>query len=361
MRIGFTALAVLSAMSQAACRSGLRTRHVSADAGGGQAGSPDVAAGDSSADLAGADRFVDLSGVDSTADLAVSGTGDAGALGIPKGFRIVNATANTVYVDLGDPVKCRVQDASGWQACDFFGSSSSCPMDCQSVQPGDQCCVYCEQPTPTLLVLPPGGHGVTVDWGGSLFAVRTDYCSDCQCQEQFAVGQGTYEATVRAYDEYTCVWGIPCAEESDGTIPYAAPQGSNQEHAVQFAIPSADDEILITIPAELAAWQVVSGTDALLDAQVTVVGKVLPDIRQKLLSWPDPVLSLYILQDGGDVPGYSVDPPPPFIQLYSASDLSPYLQAQVRVTAYLRSVMVQYFGGEPQPFYYLEVISITAI
>jgi hypothetical protein len=360
MRTGFMTLAVLVLTALAACHSGLRRRSVGTDAGGGQAGSPDVAAGDSNVDLAAVDSSVDLAAGDRSADLAVPETGDAGLLGIPKGFRSVNATANTVYVDQGAPLQCRVQDASGWQACDFFGSSSFCPVDCRSVQPGDQCCVYCEQAIPTLLALPPGGHS-TVEWEGSLFALRTDYCSDCQCQEQFAVGQGTYEASVRAYDQYACVWGIPCAEESDGTIPYAAPQGSNQAHAVQFSIPSADDEVVITISAELSVAQVVANASALLDARATVVGKVLPDIRQKLLSWPDPVLSLYILQDGGDVPGYSVDPPSPYIQLYSASDLSAYLEQQVRVTAYLRSVLVQYFGGEPQPFYYLDVISITAI
>jgi len=302
----------------------------------------------------------DLAAGDSRVDLAAPKTGDAGALGVPKGFRIVNLTASTVYVDQGAPVQCRAQDTSGWQACDFFGSSSPCPVDCQSVQPGDQCCVECEQPTPTLLALPTGSSR-TVEWSGSLFATRANYCSDCECQEQLVAGQGTYQATVGAYDQYACAWGIPCAEELDGTILYATPQGSLLEHAVQFAIPSADDVVVITIPAELAVWQLPPEADVLLDAQVTVVGKVFPDIRQKPLSWPAPALSLYILQNGGDLPAYSSDPPPPFIQLYSASDLSAYLGQQVRVTAYLRSVMVQYFGGEPQPFYYLDVMSITAI
>jgi len=92
-----------------------------------------------------------------------------------------------------------------------------------------------------------------------------------------------------------------------------------------------------------------------------VLGKVILDVRQKLRSWPDPVLSNYILQDGGDVPGYSAHPPSPHIQLYSTGDLSPYLGQQVRVTADLRSIPVEDFGGNLNPFYYLDVASITAI
>ena len=172
-----------------------------------------------------------------SADVAVSGTTDSGsALGTPKGFRIVNATTHTVYVDLGHPVKCRAQDASGWQACEFFGLW--CLLDCQFFQPGDQCCEQCDAGEPSLLAVPAGGSR-TIAWTGSLFAARAGYCSGCECQEQSAVGQGTYEATVRAYDQYACVGGQPCPEQPDGTIRDAVPQGSYQEPAVQFAIPSA--------------------------------------------------------------------------------------------------------------------------
>jgi cysteine-rich repeat protein len=191
-------------------------------------------------------------------DAGAAGTRDSGsAVGTPKGFLIVNATANTMYLDLGNPVKCRAQDASGWQACEFFGMY--CLPSCQYIQPGEQCCVACEQQVPSLLAVPAGGNR-TVAWTGSLSAVRADYCSDCQCQEQSAVGQGTYEATVRVYDQYSCVWGQPCPERPDGTIPYAAPQGSFEERAVRFAIPSTSELVVITIPAEL------SGVDAALDS-----------------------------------------------------------------------------------------------
>jgi cysteine-rich repeat protein len=186
-----------------------------------------------------------------SADAAVSGTGDAGApLGTPKSFLIVNATANVVYVDLGDPVKCRTQDASGWQACEFFGIS--CLVGCQYIQPGDQCCESCDVGIPSLLAVPAGGNR-TVTWTGSLFAARTGYCSDCSCQEQSPVGQGTFEATVRAYAEYSCVSGQACLEQLDGTIPYAVPQGSFEEQAVQFAVPSANEVVVIAIPAKASA------------------------------------------------------------------------------------------------------------
>jgi hypothetical protein len=337
MSIGFMTIAVLLVAALNACHQGLRVRSAGADA------SPDVAP---------RDRGVDPAAADGAADLVAPGTPDAGSLSTPKGFRIVNATAGAVYVDMGDPVKCRAQDALGWQTCAFFGSY--CLADCQFILPGGQCCVYCEQATPTLLTVPAGGSR-TVAWNGNLFATRADTCSDCKCQEQSAVGPETLEAAVSAYDEYYCVWGQLCAEQPDGTIPYAAPQNSPQDHAVQFTIPSADDVVVITIPAELSVEQILANTDALLGAQLTVVGKVLMDVRQKPGNWPAPALSSFVLQDGGDLPMEK-----PFIQLYSTNDLSAYLHTQVRVTAYLRGVMIQYPNGESHQLLYLEVLSIAA-
>jgi cysteine-rich repeat protein len=186
-----------------------------------------------------------------SADGAVPGTGDAGAsLGTPKSFLIVNATAKTVYVDLSHPVQCRTQDASGWQACEFFGIW--CLPSCQYVQPGGQCCVQCEQEVPSLFAVPAGGNR-TIAWAGSLFAERTGYCSDCSCRQQSVVGQGTFEATVRAYAQYSCAWGPPCPEQADGTIPSAAPQGSFEEYEVQFAVPSANEVVVIIIPGRMSA------------------------------------------------------------------------------------------------------------
>jgi len=206
---------------------------------GGSGGAVASSSADASANIGG------------SADAAVSGTGDAGAsLGTPKSFLIVNATANTVYVDLGHPVQCRTQDASGWQACEFFGMW--CMPKCQYLQPGDQCCESCELAIPTLLAVPAGGNR-TVAWTGSLSAARTGYCSDCSCQEQSVVGQGTFEATVRVYAQYSCAWGQPCPEQPDGTIPYAAPQGRFEEQAVQFAVPSANEVVVITITAKASA------------------------------------------------------------------------------------------------------------
>jgi hypothetical protein len=313
-----TALAVLCATCQASCHSGLRVGRARTDAGATQ----------------------------------------PGLLGTPKGFRIVNATASTVYVDLADPVQCRAQDPFGWQSCQFF--ASSCLPDCQSSQPGGQCCVPCEQAIPTLLTVPPGEYR-TIPWNGNLFATRSGYCSDCECQAQSKAEQGLLEATVSAFDEYYCVWGQLCTEQADGTIPYAAPQNSPQDHAVQFATSSADDLVVVAIPAELSVDQILANADALLNAQLTVTGKVLSDTRQKPASWPDVALSLYLLQDGGDVAGYSVDPPSPYVQLYSTSDLGAYLQQQVRVTARLRSVVVADTTGQSHPFAYLEILSIALI
>ncbi len=332
------------------------------DAGGDSVGGADVAPGDDSPDVAPAMGAADVAPDGSSADLAVGGAVDSSpALGIPHGFRIVNAMASTIYIDRIDPVKCHAQDTSGWQACKF--SSMGCLQSCKQYQPGDQCCVFCEQDeqeVPSLLAV-PAGENRTIAWGGSLFVVPANYCSECMCQDEIAVQQGTYEVTVSAYSEYACTWGQPCPEQPGGVFDYAVPQGDAEEHVMQFAIPSADDVVVITIPEELSVEQVLAGADMLLGAQLIVVGKVFLDWRQKPGDWPDPALSVFILQDGGDLPGYVAGAPTPDIQLYSTSDLSAYLEQQVRVTAYLRSVDVQYPNGVSAPFLYLEVISIAAL
>jgi hypothetical protein len=269
----------------------------------------------------------------------------------------VNATSNPAYIDLGDAVKCRTQDAYGWQACEYF--RLWCLPGCQSIQPGNQCCAYCEQETPTVQAVPASGSR-TIAWTGSLFATRADYCSDCKCQDQSAVEPGTFEAMVRAYDQYSCVWGQPCAEKPEGVIEYAAPQGSYQDHAVQFPIPSPDNLIVITIPAELSVQQVIRTTDTLLDAPFVVVGKVSLDIRQKPGNWPAPALSPFLLQNDGVACFTSAEMT--CVQLYANNDLRPYLEQPVRMTAYLRRIMVQdTFGTTSAPLTYLEVVSITAL
>ena len=114
-------------------------------------------------------------------------------------------------------------------------------------------------------------------------------------------------------------------------------------------------------PGDLSVGQVLGGADAFVDEQLTVVGSVFEDVRQKIGDWPAPSLSSFILQDGGDVPAYGGGglAVTPYIQLYSTSDLSPYLHQNVRVSAFLRRVVLQYPDGQSAPFLYLEVTAVS--
>jgi hypothetical protein len=90
------------------------------------------------------------------------------------------------------------------------------------------------------------------------------------------------------------------------------------------------------------------------------VGKVSLDIRQKPGNWPAPALSPFLLQDDGVACFKSAEMT--CVQLYATHDLSPYLEQTIRVTAYLRRIMVQdTFGTTSAPLTYLEVVSITAL
>ena len=107
---------------------------------------------------------------------------------------------------------------------------------------------------------------------------------------------------------------------------------------------------------------VLENADALLGQELAVTGRVFDDYRQKPGDWPAPVLSTFILQDGGDAPAYTAggESGIPYIQLYSASvDLGPYLEQDATVTARLREVVYEDLSGESVEFLYLEVIGIS--
>jgi hypothetical protein len=102
-----------------------------------------------------------------------------------------------------------------------------------------------------------------------------------------------------------------------------------------------------------------AGIDTSACVFVTVPGKVFEDTRQKRADWPAPVQSLFILQDGGELPGYTTSAPRPYIQLYSVHGMSPPMHEPVHVVAILRIVAVAEGNGPPAPFPYLEALLFT--
>jgi len=114
-----------------------------------------------------------------------------------------------------------------------------------------------------------------------------------------------------------------------------------------------------SVSGDLTVAQLLADAVVLLDQQVTVVGEVFEDTRQKLSTWPAPALSLFVLQDGGDAPGYLGSSGIAFVQLYAAADLTPYLHRSVRVQAFLHSATLPGPSGQSTPLLYLEVVAIS--
>jgi hypothetical protein len=235
------------AVLPAACKTGLTARKDAgrfADANAGDA-SPDVGA-----DVA---RGPDLAAGDSAPpDLAAADLARPDVptvAGVPKGFRFVNHTERTAYVEVDFSVGCRVQSSAGFQDCFFF--DLWCLFHCDKLPAGGNCCVQCEQPPPALWVIPPGGHH-TVPWNGSLYAKVAGLCStpECECQVETTAASGSYEASAKVFANYLCapMAGSPCEETTDqGTIAAATPRGSATSVAVPFSIPYPDDEVVLDI------------------------------------------------------------------------------------------------------------------
>jgi len=148
-----------------------------------------------------------------------------------------------------------------------------------------------------------------------------------------------------AVDSEVADVGVPTGDAFIGGIDAAA------------ACPAAATD---AAQAESSVAEVLAGADSLVCALLSVPGKVFGDLRQKPGDWPAPALSLFILQDGGDLPGYATSAPRPFIQLYASPDLAPYLGQQVHVVGYLRSIVIVDVNGQSSPFLYLEVVTISA-
>ena len=102
-----------------------------------------------------------------------------------------------------------------------------------------------------------------------------------------------------------------------------------------------------------------AGLDTSSCVFVYVPGKIFEDVRQKRADSPAPVRSLFILQDGGELPGYTTSAPRPYIPLYSEHGMSPPMHEPVHVSAILRVVAVAEGNGPPAPFPYLWALRFT--
>jgi hypothetical protein len=162
----------------------------------------------------------------------------------PMAFRFDNHTDRTAYVEVDTPVACRVQDAAGWQACNFF-FYLGCSLRCADVRDDGQCCVPCLRPPPVLYAIPPGASR-SLPWNGDLHSLTTGSCRSCRCQQELPAPSGTFEASARVYADYTCA-ASDCRTTPDGQLEMASPAGGYTSIAVPFVVPYLGEEVVLDI------------------------------------------------------------------------------------------------------------------
>ena len=174
-------------------------------------------------------------------DLAAPDLVDGG--GSPKRFRIENQTDRTAYVTVDPTVACHILADAGWIDCSFF--ALSCLWPCTTVPASGDCCVLCERPLPAVYPIAPG-ESRALPWDGRLYAQATGTCSACNCQQETTVQIGWFEASLAVYADYLCSPG-PCANAPDGSISLAYPRGSSITVTTRFAVPYADEDVVLAI------------------------------------------------------------------------------------------------------------------
>jgi hypothetical protein len=91
------------------------------------------------------------------------------------------------------------------------------------------------------------GETYEVPWNGKTFAQSAGGCSKCQCQEASGA-QGKYQATVSAWDAYTCE-SPGCKPDAEGVVEGATGSGTMSTQRVSFSVPAAVDAITLELKA----------------------------------------------------------------------------------------------------------------
>ena len=201
---------------------------------------------------------VDSSAGDATIDIASVDSADAGALPLdaatadakqaPITIVATNLTSDVVYIDSqwGERgiFSCALQSSGAWDACSFF--SPGCMEQCSAENQGQDCCMGCSAPMPTVAELLPG-DAVSTTWTGEAWEMVTDHCSDgCSCYWVVAAPAGRYRAEVCVYDSYSCSGDCP-EPHADGVVLGASPDGSKTCHSTELELPYAGGPVEIAI------------------------------------------------------------------------------------------------------------------
>jgi hypothetical protein len=104
--------------------------------------------------------------------------------------------------------------------------------------------VACEQNLELYAI--PAGQSRSIPWDGHIFLKQRGLCSECLCDQPFAVTGGDFTAAVRVYTDYQCM-PSGCKTTSDGIIQMANTAGPYVSTTVPFSVPFADQEVVIAV------------------------------------------------------------------------------------------------------------------
>ncbi len=165
----------------------------------------------------------------------------------PITFIIRNTSEETVYVDWVEEGRYTVRGdrttGGAWMAHWYW--HPSCMERCEDFDPGEECCVACEQAEPMVREI-GGNDEIEIEWDGQHIFVRDDDHCTCDCYRTIPPPAMAYRARVCTYEDFMCTFE-PCSVDEDGVHHGAEPAGDSTCFEPAFDIPYPHDEFIIEV------------------------------------------------------------------------------------------------------------------
>ncbi len=176
----------------------------------------------------------------------------------PVMFRIVNNSTGIKYLWGSVPVVAEMEHAGDLNTIAL--NPPDCAFHCDTVNPGDHCCIDCEYNPSVIAILP--GEYYEHRWDGSRTVYHEAPCSDCSCYTQEDPLAGDYAAYINAYDEASCSYGSCEPVDTTGRHQGWDVNGDSARFETPFTVLYEDNVVIIEI------W---GGRDTSCDDGSTVV------------------------------------------------------------------------------------------
>lgn len=160
------------------------------------------------------------------------------------GFRIINNRDQTYYFNVTADIHCSKEQPPGDKRCYFFHDWAL--YDCAAVPSDGDCCVFPEQPIPSVLPI-PAGESRFIPWPGTIYGRAAGTCAQCECQQPLPEQEGGYVASIQVSSAYTCWEMTGCQTAADGTITGAVLEGFTSVLSASFINPGTAIEVAFYI------------------------------------------------------------------------------------------------------------------